>query len=601
MKLLSQNIYRFKGSKSPLLFGLICLFILAQAVIPKAYGAPSLPAQMAMKNFLDTLSADLFTDLSRNMVHSNPQKSHQFLQILQEELGSKLFGETVLVIAQHEDFLKRFLDTSASSTDLAMFKVIMKELLREPEVIQAITLNSIKNQSNEDIVKIIKRASLHPESLKLFTSILDDKVVAEFSKKTFEDQKTLTFVIKGLQKDLDQIQNLGSGVDLKKVSTKILEKIDKSYFRNLLAPDNADPELLFRSLSLTDGMIDIQGQEQINLKGLDRSALKTMDPAFVIAFLWNIYFGDRSSKTALEFRKSLKKADQADGKNDGIVWLRPLAQKDPEIFQDLHKQLAEILDIARFQKKFTDPELLLEPIIEFLKNNEAHLVAQTLSPLFIRSLEIQPKLAKIVTLNLPPEVIGTLLGHVVDFLSSTAEGQAVLRKLMLTLWQSINTEDLKTFITTILDINPQSLYDMVVPVMLDLSPQALSQITQTFTHYPETFFRFNVTALAALNSQKMIPIVNAITQKPQEYYQIAQEVVQCHSNDQLNDYFFRLEKNPNMILTMNQIITSLDQKMVNDLDKRFKEHPKMNALIIAGFPPELVRHTLASFAKRVQP
>src|SRR6185295_19104932 len=108
----------------------------------------------------------------------------------------------------------------------------------------------------------------------VFATEMDDQVLAQFAMETYRDREAMALLVETIQKDGDRLKALAPGVDLYKIAGIVLKQLDQNYFRDLLVPKDADQELLFRSLSLTDGIIDLEGQEEVDLAGVGRQTLK---------------------------------------------------------------------------------------------------------------------------------------------------------------------------------------------------------------------------------------------------------------------------------------------------------------------------------------
>jgi len=567
----------------------------------KPVSAGNLHTQRAMNSFLLTLQTDLLSQLTLHLAEKNPKEALSFLAQIHRELKVDLFLSLVQKMCDHPAFLKRFLDASVLSLDLPKFTKIVRELTLEPEAIRAISLQSIANQTDESLIKMGRATTRYPESLKYFASIMDETALVEFAKTSLENRAAMAFLIGEIQGDIEKIREISEKINLRKITLRILSQIDKDYFKNLLAPDNADQELLFHSLSLTDGIIDIQGREQIEIKGVNRQAVKMLDPFFVLSFLWNIYFGDQTSQIAINYRKTLSLADKEDGTKDKIVNLRILAQKNPEIFRDLADDFALLLQVARFQKKFTDPDLLIDPVLDFIQKYQPHEVADTLSPLFIRSLEIEPKLAKITILELPPVVLGDTLNQLLIYLGKTPEGQKIHRQLVQNLWETLDAEGLKKFLIKVLDENPQALFDIIIPVTLELSGPGLRQITLVFMEFPQLFYRFNAVSLPEIGEKGIQKVTRAVTQNPDEYFELALEVIDGFQESKLNKFFVRLVNNNTAQKSMDRLLESMEKEFLQKISAKILANPAAQQTMEQGFPPLLVQRVHFRYSETLNP
>lgn len=434
--------------------------------------AATKPGQKAFESLFTTLQKEHLASLVMNLANHNPQQSRAFLQLVHQESGPQIFAHYIRLMTKEPVFIKRFLDAAVGSLNAQSFAKIMDGMLQEPKVIKIITKESILRLDDDNLIKILETATKFPNALKTFNMAVSDQVLADFTKQTYEDKEALALIIQSIKDQHGSLESLAPGVDINKISQKIVSQLDKDYFLELVLPKNKDPELIFQSLSLTDGLIDMPGEETIDLAGVGRQSLKMIDsPWFIMTFVWNIYFGDKSSSLALAYRKTVINADEKDGTKDGKIVLRDLAKKSPETFQHIQTDLAALLNVAKFREKMSEPDILLDPLMDFINAHDAKTAARVLSPLLARSVDIKPAICKIVIRELPAQIVANILNHVVGYMAGNPEGRKTLRKLSLSLWENINEQELQHVVKTINQTEPQALLKLTLAPFVHFRPR----------------------------------------------------------------------------------------------------------------------------------
>lgn len=571
-------------------FLLIFVFLAFHPLSAAISETASLHTRPAMNGFLSTLGPQGLSDLSKNLAEKNPGASLTLLRRIHAAQDPKSFAEIVRIMCARPDFFKRFIDAGVNNTTVEGFAQISLYLAEYPEVIRTNVLMSIDGLTDDELVEINRISARHPEALKKFAVLQDDAVLASFGKKTFEDQKTLALVIQNIKKNPQAIAHYYQEWNMRGISKDIVSHLDKSFYKNLLVPDDSNADILLLGLSLTDGIIDPRGQEKISLPGVDRQALKMIDsPKLILSFLWNYYFGDRSSQVALRFRKELNRADAADGKQDKVVDLRALFKNNPGAFHDLKVQWSAFIDAAHFREQLSDPDLLLEPTTTFIQNYDAEIVAKTLSPLYIRALDIEPKLSKISIEAMPPATLGKILQKVVGFMATSAEGKALLRQLNVSTWRDMKPDDLKRHMLEVNKQDPRAGYDLVMPVMLELQPQAMAKLTLTFAKNEVVLYGYNKVALEYLPVSGIAPIAQAVAKNPQDYFWAANQVIHQLPEPAQDAFLERLSRDPAALQAMSTMTRSLDEAFAKSLAQRFIHEPTNLRSIRAGLPASITQ------------
>lgn len=555
--------------------------------------------QKAFESLFATLQKDRLANLVMSLANQNPEQSRAFLRLVHQESGPKIFAHYIRLMTKEPVFIKRFLDAAVGSLNAQSFANIMDGMLQEPRVIKIITKESILRLDDDNLIKILETATKFPKALKTFNMAVSDQVLADFTKQTYEDLEALALIIQSVKDQHGSIESLAPGVDINDISKKIVSQLDKDYFLELVLPKNKDPELIFQSLSLTDGLIDMPGQEVIDLEGVGRQSLKMIDsPWFIMTFVWNIYFGDRSSSLALAYRKTVIDADEKDGLKDRRIVLRDLAKKSPETFQKIQTDLTALLNVAKFREKMSEPDILLDPLMDFINAHDAKTAARVLSPLLARSVDIKPAICKIVIRELPPQIVADILNHVVGYMAGNPTGRKTLRKLSLSLWENINEKELQHVVKTINQTEPQALFEINTGAIRALSPEGLKTVTLAFLEFEEPFYRFNQIALENLNNDAIKTIAAGITADPAALYRHALDVAANLPAAEVDLFLDHLSRNPNTLTIIDHLVGSLQTPFLNDLRQQFlkQQQPTIQAMR-AGFPKNLVEQVLASAAK----
>jgi hypothetical protein len=254
-----------------------------------------------------------------------------------------------------------------------------------------------------------------------------------------------------------------------------------------------------------------------------------------------------------------------------------------------------MLSITRFRERLSDPEILLDPLLEFIDRYPARQVADTLSPLFIRSADVRPQLAKIVVLELPAEVIGALLEHVVDQLASTQPGRDTLKKLMLSVWKTLPSSEVKKAVLAINERDPAALFDIVIPIVRTLSAPALAAVTVEFLRYEEIFYRYNGAAMRDLPPQSIVQIAEAATKSPDDFYRLANEVVHKIPPAEQNALLLRFVAVPGIFFILDQMVAATPRNFRVEVTKRFVANPAQAREIARGLPKRLTEQFADSF------
>ena len=557
------------------------------------------PGQKAFESLFLTLQKDRLANLVTNLANQNPEQSRAFLQLVHQESGPKIFAHYIRLMTKEPVFIKRFLDAAVGSLNAQSFSKIMDGMLQEPRVIKIITKESILRLDDDNLIKILETATKYPKALKTFNMAVSDKVLADFTKQTYQDLEALALIIQSIKDQHGSIEGLAPGVDINDISKKIVSQLDKEYFLELVLPKNRDPELIFQSLSLTDGLIDMPGEEVIDLEGVGRQSLKMIDsPWFVMSFVWNIYFGDHSSSLALAYRKTVIDADEKDGVKDRKIVLRDLAKKSPETFQKIQTDLAALLNVAKFREKMSEPDILLDPLMDFINAHDAKTAARVLSPLLARSVDIKPALCKIVIRELPPQIVADILKHVVGYMAGNPAGRKTLRKLSLSLWENINEEELQHVVKTINKTEPQALFEINTGAIRALTPEGLKTVTLAFLEFEEPFYRFNQIALENLTDDAIKTIAAGVTADPVALYRHAMDVSTNLPATEVEEFLQHLSHNAKTLTIIDQLLGALQKPFLDDLRAQFlkQQQPTLQAMRV-GFPKNLVEQVLASAAK----